>query len=321
MRILLFGLLLVAAACSAGPRHRAFPPARDGAEQAIAVLLNQPPNTYGRLQLTVPIEAAPEPTEQWESIQAGITTVRGPDEAWCDVPCKKLFRIKSVLAYDSEELDDAGRALERKFSATLDGVRAALAWRDEKPRDVRHVAVERGLTYAPGGGPNWQWAWRDVDGDLNRLFATERHVCFYGRCLPYADVRGLFVTGRARGEPLSMQEQHAVTPETLPGLLLKLKARPEPQLRFTLETLEPRRGSQWRSVDLNAVSLLEEDRICGLAAEPPTFNEERCYAFAEVRQITVRDYNRTAGEVVGDVLTTPFRVLGALGQSMAIGAH
>jgi hypothetical protein len=321
MRILVFGLLLVAAACSAGPRYRAFQPARDGAEQAIAVLLNQPPNTYGRLQLTVPFEAATAPTEQWEPIQAGITSVRGPDEAWCDFPCKKLFGIKNVLGYDSDETGGAGLAPERTFAATLEGVRSALAWRDEKPRDVRHVAVERALTYAPGAGPNWQWAWRDVSGDLSRLFATERHVCFYALCLPYTDVRGLFVTGRARGEPPTIQEQHAVTPETLPGLLLKLKARPEPQLTFMLETLEPRHGSGWRSVDLNAVSLLEEDRICGLAAEPPTFNEERCYAFAEVRQISVRDYNRTAGEVIGDALTTPFRVLGAVGQSMAIGAH
>jgi hypothetical protein len=287
--ILMAMLALAVSACATG-RQRTFEINRAGAEKAIATALKQP--TTSAIEIRLRPEPATPPEAVWRNWNPGAQPI-------------------SVLGVLGLSAGPDGLT-PTMFAPDADGLARAAAFRAEDPNRRRiHVRVP----YVQPATPE-SHAWRVVNGKPTVVLDTM--LCIPqldSDCLDYSDIRAIYLTDW--GDPPSTRSY----PVTRAGIEAAMRDLAGMKVYYAL-TFEVRdvvyRSS--RNAMLYSLSVLEDTRICGSGYTPPVAGE-RCYNFADITSMQVWDRNQTAGDTLGDIASFPFRLVGALGSSMAIGAH
>lgn len=272
-------------------RTREFAADRAGATAAIHVLLKQ--DKSASINATLKKAPAPVPTAAWRAPLLNGVPYSHPDYSGVVV----------VDVRDGVPADERAHT----FAPTQAGLLAAGAYAKEVSSGrwimvrLPYAAIYREVV------PN-AWGWIGVAPSNVMPFDTG--VCFRDRCFEYADIRTVMVaTPDAEAGPFQA---------TRAGLLAAMADPLAETGQVLIETSLPQ-SSISKASYFYTVSVLEDARICGTAAEYPLAAKERCYAYTEIEGFEVWDRNATARDVLSDVAMFPFRLVGGAAAAIAMG--
>jgi hypothetical protein len=283
-------MLFAALGACQSMRTREFAASKSGAAAAIKVLLKQPQN--GSIDFTLKKEPVEAPSREWtdQNYVRAYDTVTGV-----------------VVIEHGQDASSAQRSWT--FVGSREGLAEARAFATEgsSSRGVM-VRLERGTDHL---GDPYAWGWYGASPASVAPF--DEGVCLEFDCVDYSQVRAIWA--------VTAEWQSGPFPATRAGVLAAM-SDPVAMMRngrVIVEAPQPM-DRVWRPVHFSTVSVLEDDRICGQAAQIPLAVTERCYAYSNIEGFEVRDRTVTLADAVSDTVTFPFRLVGAVTMATVMGA-
>ena len=315
-------IFMVATGCVSPSRERSFEPSPAGAHEAGQRILAMPAGTYVDFWAEISPEPVAGPAFSFvrlassvsPDLRQGARDCRNyPERTECDMN----RRLEAVFTFDRSRLGPNSSVYDPSLEGMIEAINAS--------QSVDIVGERRAYAILPIAEPaspslEYNWVWRR----FRPLILEADFTCYMDSdvlCLHRTDVAGFGVIVSEDqsfervevGNDLAESYARALSVAGDHAARVRIFARKYIPLGTA--------GYRHNTVAFRSIDSIGTDEICGSArpVSAPGF-DELCLSYDHISRFGLRDVNLEPREIITDVVSTPFRVLGAVALATAMMA-